>query len=109
MTSFDAIVMGCYVNKNIDDNNNNNNKFISREYHIWHECQSNIWSSDTKTYMCLIITDRTKIIYSMTERAMSPYIEHAASGLPNPTPVEEEVRLIQAQDQQMLPHVVREW
>ena len=26
---------------------------------------SNIWPSDTKTYMRLIITDRTKIIYSM--------------------------------------------
>ena len=33
-----------------------NNNLISRGYHIWHECQSNIWSSDTKTYMRLIIT-----------------------------------------------------
>ena len=32
---------------------------------MWHGCQSNIWSSDTKTYMRFIITDRTKIIYSM--------------------------------------------
>ena len=39
----------------------------------------------------------------------SPYTEHAASGLPNPTPLEGEVRFIQATDQQMLQHVVREW
>ena len=62
--------------------------------------------------MRLIITDRTKIIYSMyrvcTERVRSPYTEHAASGLPNPTPLEGEVRFIQATDKQMLPHVVRE-
>ena len=31
-----------------------------------------------------------------------PYTEHAASGLPNPTPLEGEVRFVQAQDQ----HVV---
>ena len=48
-----------------NNNNNINNNFISRVKHIWHECQSNIWSSDTMTYMRLIITDRTKIIYSM--------------------------------------------
>ena len=42
---------------------NNNNTFISRGWHIWHECQSNLWSS--KTYMRSIITDRTKIIYNM--------------------------------------------
>ena len=46
-------------------NNNNNNNFILRGWHIWHECQSYLWSSDTKTYMRLIITDRTKISYSM--------------------------------------------
>ena len=34
------------------------------------------------------------------------YTEHASSGLPNPTPLEWEVRFIQAQDQQVLPHVV---
>ena len=50
-----------------------------------------------------------KIIYSMTELVRSPYIEQAASGLPNPTRLEEEVRFIQAQDQQVLPYVVREW
>ena len=53
------------------------------------ECQFNIWSSDTKTYMRLIITDKIKIIYSThTERLRSPYTEHAASRLPNPTPLE---------------------
>ena len=51
-------------------NNNNNffqedNMFGTNAKHVWHECQSSIWSSDTKTYMRLIITDRTKIIYSM--------------------------------------------
>ena len=58
--------------------------------------------------MRLIITDRTKIIYSMY-REGEIYTEHAASGLPNPTPLEGEVRFIQATDQQMLQHVVREW
>ena len=32
----------------------------------------------------------------------SPYTEYAASGLPNPTPLEGEVRFFQAQDQQMV-------
>ena len=62
--------------------------------------------------MRLIITDRTKIIYSMYREVRSPYTEHAASGLPglpNPTPLEGKVRFIQATDQQMLQHVVREW
>ena len=80
-----------------------NKNFISRE-HIWHECQSNIWSSDTKKYMHLKITDKNKITYSMYRA-----VEHAASGLPNPTPLEGEVGFIQAQYQQVLPHVVREW
>ena len=41
---------------------------------------------------------------------MSPYIGHAASGLLNPTRLEGGggVRFVQAQDQQVLPHVVRE-
>ena len=76
--------------------------FTSQQY------QSNIWSSDTKTCMRLVITDR-KLFTVCTEQVRSPYTEHAACGLPNPTPLEGEVRLIQAQDQQMLPHIVREW
>ena len=44
-----------------------------------------------------------------TEQVRSPYIEHAASGLPNPTRLEGDVRFVQAQDQQVLPHVVWEW
>ena len=52
---------------------------------------------------------QNKIIYSMYREVRSPYTEHAASGLPNPTPLEGEVRFIQATDQQMLQHVVREW
>ena len=60
--------------------------------------------------MRLIITDRTQIIYIMYREVRSPYTEHAASGLPNPTPLEGGgVRFIQATDQQMLQHVVREW
>ena len=31
-----------------------------------------------------------------------PYTEHAASGLPNPTPLEGEVRFVQAQYQQVV-------
>ena len=37
-----------------------------------------------------------------TEQVMSPYTEHAASGLPNPTHLEGEVRFDQAQDQQVV-------
>ena len=62
--------------------------------------------------MRLIITDRTKIIYSMyragkvsvhqacCERATQPY-SLGGGGV--------EIRFIQAKDQQVLPHVVREW
>ena len=59
--------------------------------------------------MRLIITDRTKIIYSMYREGEVSVHRDAASGLPNPTPLEGEVRFIQATDQQMLQHVVREW
>ena len=50
-----------------------------------------------------------KIIYRCTEQVKSPYIEHAASRLPNPTRLEGEVRFVQSQDQQVLPYVVQEW
>ena len=50
-----------------------------------------------------------KIIYSLYRAGEASLYEHAASGLPNPTRLEEEVRFIQAQDQQVLLHVVREW
>ena len=33
-----------------------------------------------------------------TEQVTSPYTEHAASGLPNPTPLEGEVRVVRNQD-----------
>ena len=52
---------------------------------------------------------QNKIIYSMYREVRSPYTEHAANGLPNPTPLKGEVRFIQATDQQMLQYVVREW
>ena len=42
----------------------------------------------------------------------SPYTEHAANGLPNPTPLEGEIRFVQAQDQQVVttrsPRIVTE-
>ena len=50
-----------------------------------------------------------KIIYIMYRLVKSPYIEHAASGLPNPTRLEGKVRFIQAPDQQVFPHIVWEW
>ena len=78
-------------------------------FHEDNECQSNIWSSNTKTYMRLIITDRTEIIYSMYRAGEVSVHEHAARGLPNLIPLEGGERIIQDQDQQMLPHVVREW
>ena len=47
-----------------------------------------------------------------TEQVRSPYTEHAASGLPNPTHLEGEVRSDQAQDQQVVttrcPQIVTE-
>ena len=47
-----------------------------------------------------------------TEQVRSPYIEHAASGLPNPTPSEGEVRFNQGQGQQVVttrsPQIVTE-
>ena len=58
--------------------------------------------------MRLIITKQWKLYAVCTEQLRSPYIEHAASGLPNPTCLEGKVRFIQAQDQQVFPpHVVR--
>ena len=43
-----------------------------------------------------------------TEQMRSAYTEHIASGLPNPTHLVGEVRFVQAQDQQVLLHVVRD-
>ena len=77
----------------------NNNNFISGGYHIWHVCQSNIWSSFTKVDWQL---NRHKLVSVYTEQVRSPYTEHAASGLPNRTPLEGEVRFVQAQDQQVV-------
>ena len=62
-----------------------------------------------------------KLFTVCTELVRSSYIEHAASGLPNPTRLEGVcvwvcvcvwggvTIFIQAQDQHVLPHVVREW
>ena len=54
---------------------------------------------DTRKYYLLTVC---------TEQMRSPYTEHAAIGLPNPTRLEGEVRFVQAQDQQELLHVVRD-
>ena len=43
-----------------------------------------------------------KLFTVCTEQVRSPYTEHAASGLPNPTFLEGEVRFDQAQDQQVV-------
>ena len=53
-----------------------------------------------------------KLFTVCTEQMMSPYTEHAASGLPNPTHSEGEVRFVQAQDQRVVtkrsPRIVTE-
>ena len=43
-----------------------------------------------------------KLFIVCTEQVRSPYTELAASGLPNPTHLEGEVRFDQAQDQQLV-------
>ena len=43
-----------------------------------------------------------KLFTVCTEQVRSPYTEHAASGLPNPTHLEGAVRFDQAQDQQVV-------
>ena len=43
-----------------------------------------------------------KLFTVCTEQVRSPYIELAASGLPNPTHLEGEVRFDQAQDKQVV-------
>ena len=53
-----------------------------------------------------------KLFTVCTEQVRSPYTEHAASGLPNPTHLDGEVRFDQAQDQQVIttrsPRIVTE-
>ena len=53
-----------------------------------------------------------KLFTVCTEQVRSPYTEHAASGLPNPTHLEGDVRFDQAQDQQVVttrsPRIVTE-
>ena len=53
-----------------------------------------------------------KLFTVCTEQVRSPYTEHAASGLPNPSHLEGEVRFDQAQDQQVVttrsPRIVTE-
>ena len=74
-------------------------------------CQSNIWSSITKVEMTLAV-EHAYIITVCTEQVRSPYTELAASGLPNSTHLEGEVRFAQAQDQQVVstrrPRIVTE-
>ena len=53
-----------------------------------------------------------KLFTVCTEQVRSPYTEHAASRLPNPTHLEGEIRFDQAQDQQVVttrsPRIVTE-
>ena len=46
--------------------------------------------------------NKHKLFTVCTEQVRSPYTEHAASGLPNPTHLEGQVRFDQAQDQQVV-------
>ena len=81
---------------------NNNNNIISRGWHVWHECQSIIWSWITNVNMSLM-TEQVEIIHSMyragevsvhracCERATQPYSRGGGGG----------VRFAQAQDQQV--------
>ena len=48
------------------------------------------------------LTTEHKLFTVCIEHARSPYTEHAASGLHNPTPLEGEVRFVQAQGQQVV-------
>ena len=57
--------------------------------------------------MRLINSKQWKLFTVCTELVRPPYIEYAASGLPNPTRLEWDVRFIQAQDQQVLLQVYR--
>ena len=51
-----------------------------------------------------------KIIYKMYRTGEVSVHRACCERLPNPTPLEcGEVRFVQDQDQQMLPHVVQEW
>ena len=59
--------------------------------------------------MRLIITDRTKIIYSMYREGEVSVHQACCERTTQPYFFEGEVRFIQATDQQMLQHVVREW
>ena len=57
--------------------------------------------------------NRHKLFTVCTEQVRFPYTEHAASGLPNPTRLEEGgVQFVQAQDQQVVttcsPRIVTE-
>ena len=82
---------------------------LFQEDNIFGTIASLTYGPQIQTYMRLIITKQRNLFTVCTEQVRSPYIEHAASGLPNPTGLEGEVRFVQAQDQQMLPHVVQEW
>ena len=58
--------------------------------------------------MRLIITKQWKLFTVCREQVRSPYIEHAASGLPNPNRLEREVRFVQAGVTTRCPRMVTE-
>ena len=82
---------------------------LFQEDNIFVTNASLIYDSQIQRHACvtLIITKQWKLLTVCTEQVRSPYIERAASGLPNRTRLEGEVRFIQAQDQQVLPHAFR--
>ena len=79
----------------------------------WHSCQI-CYPHEIKILLLLLVLllIMHKLFTVCKEQVRSPYTEHAASGLPNPTHLEEEVRFDQAQDQQVVttrsPRIVTE-
>ena len=89
--------------------NNNDNNFISKD-NIFGTDASLTYGPQIQRHTCVwLLLTQLKLFTVCTEHVRSPYTEHAASGLRNPTPLEGEVHFIQAQDMQMLQHVVWEW
>ena len=88
----------------------NDNNYFFQEDNMFGTNASLAYGAQLQRHTCVwLLLTELKLFTVCTERVKSPYTEHAAGGLPNPTPLEREVRFIQAIDQQMLPHVVWEW
>ena len=76
---------------------------LFQEDNIFGMYASLTYGPQLQRYACHWQLNRHKLFtVSCTEQVRSPYTEHAASGLPNPTPLEGEVRFVRAQDQQVV-------